>query len=704
MAENKNKKDRLHEQMNPYFNTRYNPNWKVLLDTIGESDQELADLISEVRNQFFISTSNRPYIDRLASNLKISRPKIVGMDDTTMRRYIPILAYQPKQVKLIIDQLLDIFFLREATTAFVETISPEPFFIKDGWELEYQVDFDKYEKITFPAIDFTDPTQAKAEEIVAILNRQAKYSFAVVFDNRIKKEKFIRIFTKTVGSRGSIEISGGRANISLKSHGLIDGSGSGNTTEWNIQKIGDTTTFKHISGDNPNLNLVQAGDIAIIDIPGNNGSFTIQSIDLFAGSFSFENLFSTQGDFSHLSNPGYFVRFFRPERNVIYTRNNRAVVWEVSPGEVIIEMPATPPVVRRELRGSAHINGMSKLMTNINSNTSIDLEDASEWPNSGQFVIEPEEEIQTHIKTSTEDYVATQSILGRFDVAERRYTYTSKIGNTLNGISPRIPLVSGVYELNIASISRDSNSTVTVNLTNPFDFIIGEAVYIYNTGGINLNGTFEITEVISSTQFKYKDVGPVESSTTGVVRIERIGLKNSGSIVHLTSARLNTGIIGPTLWDTRAPFILSSYTCKSLTDIKAGNIILNLQITTPNSIPNERGFLIFDYGLETQEGPVRYMYKASDSVIAIDPSYVFQYDHSVGSAVTAIRRKGAHIMSGKGTEYAFYTADPSAARRVLQELIKDVKSVGTFLRFIVRYPVNYYSEFDLYAITDDPLD
>jgi len=703
MTENKNKKDRLHEQMNPYFNTRHNPNWKALIDTIGDSDQDIADLIYEVRKQFFISTSNRPYIDRLASNLNVSRPKIVGMDDTTMRRYVPILAYQPKQVKLIMDQLLDIFFFREATTAFLETSVPEPYFIKDGWELEYKVDIDKDEKIVFPAVDFTDPNEAKAEEIVSILNRQAKHSFAVVFDNRIQKKKYIRIFTKTVGSKGSIEIRGGRANISLKTHGLIDGSGSGNTTEWNIEKIGDTTTFTYTGGDNPNLNLVQVGDIAIIDMPGNSGSFSVQNIDLFTGSFSFENLFSTQGNFSHLSTPGYYVRFFRPERNVVYTRNNRSAVWEVAPGEIIIEMPATPPVVRRELSGSAHINGLSKIMTNINSETSIDLEDASEWPNAGQFVIEPTEEIQTHIKTSTEDYVSAQKIEGRFDIVEKRFSYTSKTGNTLNGISPNIPLVSGVYELEIASISKDSDSTVTVDLVNPFP-VHKECIYIYDTGGVSLDGTFEVTEVISPTRFKYRNIGPVEAGTSGFVRIERIGLKNSGSIVHLTSARLNTGIFGPTLWNTRAPFILSSYTCQSLVDIKAGNIVLNLQVTSPNSIPNERGFLIFDYGLETQEGPVRYMYKASDSVIALDPSYVFQFDHSPGSGVTAIRRKGAHVMSGRGTEYAFYTSDPSAARRVLQELIKEVKSVGTFLKFIVRYPVNYYNEFDLYAATDDPLD
>ena len=703
MADNKNKKDRIHEQMNPYFNTKQNPNWKAILDTVGQSDQELADLIEEVRKQFFIDTASRPYIDRLASNMKVSRPKIVGMDDTTMRRYVPILAYQPKQVKLIMDQLLDIFFFREATTSFVESTSAEPFLVKDGWELEYKVDIDKEEKIIFPASDFTDPNAATAEEIAAVLNRQAKYSFAIAFENRIQKKKYIRIFTKTVGAKGSIEVRGGRLNISLNFTGSISGAGSGNTTQWNVAKIGDTTTFTHTSGNDPSLSLVQAGDIAIIDIPGNNGSFEIQSIDLSAGSFRFINLFSTVGTFDHGLNPGYYVRFLRPQRSIVYTRNNRAAVWEVSPGEIIIEMPSTPPVVRRALSGSAHVNGVLNILTNINSSNSIDIDNASDWPSAGQIVFEPVEEIQTHIKTGTEDYVSSQVINGRFNVNEMRYSYASKTGNTLNGITPYLPFKSGVYELNIASITRDIDSVVTVNLVDPFE-LNEECVYTYGTGGTNLDGTYKIIEVVSSTQFKYKSIGPVETQNTGTIRVERIGLKNSGSIVHLSSAQINTGLFGPYLWDTRAPFILSSYTGKTVTDIKAGNVVLNLQINTPNNIPNERGFLIFDYGLETQEGPVRYMYKASEGIVTLDPSYVFQFDHVVGSSITAIRRKGTHVMSGLGTEYAFYTSDPSAARKILQDLMKEVKSVGTFIKFIVRYPKNYYSEFDLYSKTEDTLD
>jgi hypothetical protein len=62
-------------------------------------------------------------------------------------------------------------------------------------------------------------------------------------------------------------------------------------------------------------------------------------------------------------------------------------------------------------------------------------------------------------------------------------------------------------------------------------------------------------------------------------------------------------------------------------------------------------------------------------------------------------------MSGLGKEYGFYVSDPSAARVILQDLIEQVKSAGVFLRYMIRYPKLYYSEFDVYSQTpENPLD
>ena len=695
---NKSKIDRIHDQMPRFYKTRVNPNWKALIEALGEEDQKLADLIEEVRKQFFVKTASRPYLDRLGANFRVSRPRFIGMDDPTFRNYIPVLAYQPKQVKLVLDLLLDIFFFKQTTTAFTQSEDSQPFHLLDGWELQYIVDQTKTESIVFRAVDFANIANATAEEIVSAINRQAQHSFAIIFDDRIKKKQFIRIFTNTIGSKGSIQLTGGRADIGLRFRGFNDNAGSGTSTIWTVTKVGDTVTFQHAGGATPNLNKVQVADVVLISIPGNEGSFVIEKIDLSNDSFSFTNLFATPGTFNHgIMSPDAKVRFTTSEKVVVFTNDSRSLVWEVSPGEIIVEMPATPPVVKRSLIGSAHLNGLVNIVTNRTSATSLQLDDASLWPPSGQFVLQALEEIQTHILTISENTTIVKDFETRFDIAQR-YSYTSKTGNILNGIVPNLPVVASLDEIGIVSAVR-SGSTVTVTTSTTHDFIVGDGVHIYNTSpdtDNTINGTFLVTSTPTPTTFTYTSAGVAGSNTGGTASTERMAMANSGSLAYLTSARINTGILGPYMWDPGAPFVISSLTSHIQSSINAGNNVRTVLIDPINNIPNVEGLAIFDFGTSRQEGPVKYLYKPTAASLQLDPAYIFQENHDIGSSITLIRTRGAHVMSGLGTEYPAYITDPAVARNTLEALMRQVKSVGIFIEFLIRYPHQLYSSLDVY--------
>lgn len=823
MAENKTKIDRIHDQMPRIFKTRTNPNWKALIEAIGGSDQDLSDLIEEVRKQFFIKTASRPYIDRLGSNYRVSRPKFVGMDDPTFRTYIPVLAYQPKQVKIVLDLLLDIFFFKSSTTAFTQSDFAEPFTFLDGWELEYLVDQTKAERIVFSAAEFVNINAATAEEIVSAINRQAQFSFAIVFDDRIQKKKFIRIFTDTIGSKGSIQITGGRADMALQFQGFNHDAGSGTNTVWTVTKIGDTATFQHTAGVSPNLNRVEAGDVVIIDIPGNVGSFVVESVDLANNKFSFTNLFATVGVFDSFLIPNAKVSFMKAEKIVIYSNNSRAVVWEVSPGEIIVEMPASPPVVKRSLIGSAHINGVIGNVVDRPSASQLELIDASEFPSAGgQFVLKELSEIQTHILTSSEDAVLIKDFNNRFDISQI-YSFTGKTGNILTGVAPDLPQIAALYEKNITSAFRDNTDIVTVTTSTNHGFNVGEVVRIQNTAGVlpsqgvritvlttdtptqvatktatvlngisdfgvttslgsifvtnsdngvtvdavdvnsgstvtvtqqgtsllpeitqvdlpsgaalnavgfglywtinsaqnvrkyhvwydvtngnneinpslddTVDGSFIILSTPSANSFTYQSGGEEGTAFGGVARVERIGMAASGSLAYLTSANINTGVTGPYMWDLNAPYVISSLTSTTQAEIKAGNNVRTLLIDPVNNIPNQEGFVVFGFGTEFEEGPIRYLYKPTPSSLQLDPAYVFKNNHEIGSSITVIRRKGAHVMSGIGSEYPPYITDPAVARAVLQQLMTQAKSVGIFIEFLVRYPQQLYNTLDVY--------
>jgi hypothetical protein len=180
-------------------------------------------------------------------------------------------------------------------------------------------------------------------------------------------------------------------------------------------------------------------------------------------------------------------------------------------------------------------------------------------------------------------------------------------------------------------------------------------------------------------------------------------MSNAGSLVYLTSAQLDTGIIGPNIWDTNASFVLSSLTSTIQQDINAGTTVRSIEIDSPNNIPDEEGFVIFNFGTEDQEGPVRYLFKPTNNSMQMDPAHIFENNHDAGSAVTVIRRRGAHVISTTGREYAPYLTDPGTAREILQELLREVKSVGIFIEFLIRFPKQLYATLDVYRSCSDLL-
>jgi hypothetical protein len=183
----------------------------------------------------------------------------------------------------------------------------------------------------------------------------------------------------------------------------------------------------------------------------------------------------------------------------------------------------------------------------------------------------------------------------------------------------------------------------------------------------------------------------------GTVSKEYSQLAPNGSKVLVTSASGAdiTNIKGPYVWQADAPFTLSADTSTTTTAIVAGKSYKSLTLGS-NNIPAGPGYLVFNYGQNNQEGPVRYLYKIADNIVALDPSYTFQQFHSTGTSIVAVSKMGPHALSGRGDEYPPYITNPPDARKQLQDLINSVASAGIFIDFIIRYPNQLYGTLEVY--------
>jgi hypothetical protein len=339
-------------------------------------------------------------------------------------------------------------------------------------------------------------------------------------------------------------------------------------------------------------------------------------------------------------------------------------------------------------------------------------------------------------------------------------------GNTLTGITPNLPALSGLNEQTLTALSR-TGGTVTCTTPVAHNYLVGDTVIINGGSGINIlsttgdvaitsnllsnlastagiapaqlifgpgipadtkvlavlsptqvsmtknatlttvgasllfnedvNGSHKV-QSITATQFTYNLLGTNGVAiTAGTSRVERQAISNTDSKVIITESQSSddTRIKGTYIWDLTAPYVLSFATASTQDLIQAGKIVRLINVSA-NEIPNETGFLIFNYGRNNQEGPIKYLYKPADNTIALDPSYVFQHTHAIGSPMVVIRHKGPHIMDTRAGEYGPYITDPSEAREILKDLIKSVKSAGIFVNFLIRFPEQLYGTLDVY--------
>ena len=132
-----------------------------------------------------------------------------------------------------------------------------------------------------------------------------------------------------------------------------------------------------------------------------------------------------------------------------------------------------------------------------------------------------------------------------------------------------------------------------------------------------------------------------------------------------------------------------------------GNVYTKVTVDSTVNFTNVSGFLVFGWGLESQEQPVRFRGVPNSKTILLDPSYVFQKDQPIGTPINVIADQKPYKPRRDGTDLAIYLTSPSDAREVVQRILASLAAAGVIVNFVILAPDYIYHIDNPYLSTDD---
>lgn len=132
-----------------------------------------------------------------------------------------------------------------------------------------------------------------------------------------------------------------------------------------------------------------------------------------------------------------------------------------------------------------------------------------------------------------------------------------------------------------------------------------------------------------------------------------------------------------------------------------GEVYTKVTVDDASGFENKTGVIIFGWGTESQEQPVRFRGVPNSQTILLDPSYVFKNTQNIGTVVNVLADQLPFEPNRDGSDLAIYLTSPSDAREVVQEILKSLAAAGVIVNFVILAPDYKYLIDNPYLSTDD---
>lgn len=355
---------RLRSYLNPYIKGETTD---AILQALAVGNAAyLIENVHAVNDQLYIATASGRYLDERLADSGITRPPAVGLSDDVFRE-IGIEVKNRKQVRDLINNLLNSIFGDEFVRASDQSRQVEPYNLKDGDTLIINFDGANTIAITFKTGMFANIAAATAQEVADAITKTLRSlgytGTAIAKDDG--NGPYVMILSDTIGAASSVTVLGGRAQNELKFDAPVNAGGN-MSTQWTLSlQPGGVIRYTWTGGANPQLGKVKEGNYVNIygggfSASSNEGSYTITtSVGGVAGASYFEvvNPLGTSGVVVQGTDDS--VLFYNPVRKTLGSRLSYAAVYQTEARMLQVFLPAATKVVRRDRRGSAHLHDPS---------------------------------------------------------------------------------------------------------------------------------------------------------------------------------------------------------------------------------------------------------------------------------------------------------------------------------------------------------
>ena len=196
------------------------PNWTALLNALGTGDQYVASNNEAIFDQAFLASASFPYLIDRASDIGITYPTNVGLNENTFRQF----ALNINANKITNNALLNIlntFYGDYLTRASLTSDNYQPYslYYQTNPSISFIID-GQLVNVQFFQSDFTTNGAVSAEDLAQAINRYFTYNnlpaTAGSYYNPENGQIYLRIYSGSIGLAGNIACVGGSAQDVIK--------------------------------------------------------------------------------------------------------------------------------------------------------------------------------------------------------------------------------------------------------------------------------------------------------------------------------------------------------------------------------------------------------------------------------------------------------------------------------------------------------